>query len=85
MCPGEITWFKRGRTLDTIKIIVESRGTCNEEWCRDTNEVDVFFEVVFESRFAEGESFLELEAVGEGGLVAAVEAVCSVVCDVKDM
>ena len=83
MRPGEITWFKRRGTLDTIKIIVESRGTCNEEWCRDTNEVDVFFEVVFKSCFAEGESFFELEAVGEGGLVAAVEAVY--VCDVKDM
>lgn len=76
MCPGEITWFKRGRTFDTIQIIVESGCTCDKEWCRDADEVDVFFEVVFECGFAEAEGFFELEAVGEDWFVAAVEAVC---------
>ena len=76
MSPGEITWFKRGRTFRTIEIVIKSRRTGDEEWCRDANEVDVFFEVVFECGFAEAECFFELEAVGEDWFVAAVEAVC---------
>lgn len=57
MCPGEITWFKRRGTFDTVEIIVESGCTGDKEWCRDADEVDIFFEVVFECRFAEGEGF----------------------------
>jgi hypothetical protein len=76
MSAGEITWFKRRGAFYTIEIIVESGCAGNEERCRDANEVDVLFEVVFQCGFAKSECFLELETVGEDRFVSAVEAVC---------
>jgi hypothetical protein len=71
----EVTWFEGGWTFYTVEIVVETRGTSNEEGSRDTNEVEVLLEVVFERSFGEEESFFQLEFVGEDWFVSSIEAV----------
>jgi hypothetical protein len=57
MYPGEITWFEGSWAFDAVEIIVEAGGTSDEEGGRDTNEIEVFLEVVFEGGFGEEECF----------------------------
>jgi hypothetical protein len=70
----EVARLESGGTLHAVEVVVEARGAGDEEGGRDADEVDVLLQVVFEGGFAEGEGFLELEAILEDGLVASVEA-----------